>query len=100
MQWVHKCFNLTVNSLKMSMMAWTSLMVQWLRLHTSAAGGTGLIPGRGNKVLHAAWCAQKRKKLKEMSMAFFYLFIFPTETVFLSDTCFNCLTTCILLPTT
>ena len=64
MQWVHKCFNLTVNSLKMSMMAWTSLMVQWLRLHTSAAGGTGLIPGRGNKVLHAAWCAQKRKKKK------------------------------------
>ena len=32
----------------------TSLVVvQWLRLHTSIAGGTGLIPGPGTKILHA-----------------------------------------------
>ena len=26
------------------------------------AGGMGLIPGRGTKILHAAWCGQKNKK--------------------------------------
>ena len=26
--------------------------VHWLRLHTSIAGGTGLIPGPGTKILH------------------------------------------------
>ena len=31
----------------------TSLMVQWLRLHTSPAGVMGLIPGQGTKILHA-----------------------------------------------
>ena len=38
----------------------TSLMVQWLRLHTPNAGGPGLIPGQGTrshmprlKILHA-----------------------------------------------
>ena len=30
-------------------------MVQWLRLHTSTAGGTGLIPGWGTKILPAMW---------------------------------------------
>ena len=35
-----------------------SLAVQWLGLHISTAGGTGLIPGRGTKVLHATWCGQ------------------------------------------
>ena len=29
--------------------SWTSLVVQWLRLHTSSAGGMGSIPGRGAK---------------------------------------------------
>ena len=27
--------------------AWISLAVQWVRLHTSTAGGTGSIPGQG-----------------------------------------------------
>ena len=35
-------------------------MVQWLRLHASTAGVTGLIPGQG--ILHAAWCGQKQNK--------------------------------------
>ena len=35
-----------------------SLAVQWLGLHASTAGGTGLIPGQGAKVLHAAWHGQ------------------------------------------
>ena len=32
----------------------TSLVVQWLRLHTSITGGTGLIPGEGTKIPHAS----------------------------------------------
>ena len=35
-------------------------MVQWLRLHTSNAGGAGLTLGQGTKTLHAAWRGQKR----------------------------------------
>ena len=42
----------------------TSLVVQWLRLCTPNAGGTGLIPGQGTKVPHAAWCSQKYKERK------------------------------------
>ena len=40
----------------------TSLAVQWLRLRTPYTGGMGLIPGQGTKILHAAWCGQKKKK--------------------------------------
>ena len=48
-----------------SKISWTSLAVQWLRLHASNAGGTGLIPGREAKIPHAAWRGQKKKKRKE-----------------------------------
>ena len=44
----------------------TSLAVQWLRLHASNAGGTGLIPGWGTKIPHAAGCSQKKKKKIEV----------------------------------
>ena len=40
-------------------------MVQWLRLHDSTAGSTGLIPGQGTKILQAAWHSQRKKKKKE-----------------------------------
>ena len=40
----------------------TSLAVQWLRLHASTAGGTGLIPGGRTKVPHAAQCHQEKKR--------------------------------------
>ena len=33
----------------------TSLEIQLLRLCTSTAGGTGLIPGWGTNILHALW---------------------------------------------
>ena len=39
----------------------TSLVVQWLELCTSTAGGTGLIPGWGTKIPHSTWCSQKKK---------------------------------------
>ena len=41
----------------------TSLLVKWLRLHTSNAGSVGLIPGQGTKILDAVQCSQKVKKI-------------------------------------
>ena len=38
-----------------------SLVVQWLRLRPSTAGGMGSIPGRGTKISHAARCSQTNK---------------------------------------
>ena len=42
----------------------TSLVVQWLELHTSTAGGPGLIPGQGTKIRQATpqWPKKKRPK--------------------------------------
>ena len=42
----------------------TSLVVQWLRLHTPKAGGTGLIPGRRTKIPHAktVWLENQNQK--------------------------------------
>ena len=47
----------------------TFLVVQWLRLHSSNAGGTGSIPGWGTKMPHAVWhhrrnFLKKNKNLK------------------------------------
>ena len=42
-----------------------SLAVQWLRLHTATAGGTGLIPGQGTKILHASRCGPKNKQIRK-----------------------------------
>ena len=39
-------------------------LVQWLRLHTSNAEGTGSVSGRGTKIPHAMPCSQKEKKKK------------------------------------
>ena len=43
----------------------TSLVVQWLRLHTSSAVGLGSIPGQGTKILHITRHSQKKKKKKK-----------------------------------
>ena len=40
----------------------TSLVVQWLILCFSNAGGTGSIPGWGTKIPHAMQHSQKKKK--------------------------------------
>ena len=37
----------------------TSLVIQWLRLHTSNAGAAGSIPGQGTKTTHATDVAKK-----------------------------------------
>ena len=42
-----------------------SLVVLWLRLCASTAGGTGSIPGQGTKIPHAAQHGQKKKKNEE-----------------------------------
>ena len=39
-----------------------SLVVQWLRFHSSTAGRMGSFPGLRNKILHAAEHSQKKKK--------------------------------------
>ena len=39
----------------------TSLVVQWLRLYSSNAGGPGLIPGWGIKILYTVHHGQKNK---------------------------------------
>ena len=41
----------------------TSLVVQWLRLCTSIAGGMGTNPGQGTKIPHASRYGQKKKKI-------------------------------------
>ena len=38
----------------------TSLVVEWLRCHTSTAGGMGLIPSWGTKIPHVVQSGQKR----------------------------------------
>ena len=37
-------------------------MAQWLGLRASTAEGKGLIPGRGTKILQAAWHGQNKTK--------------------------------------
>ena len=50
----------------------TSLVVQWLRLHTSTANSTGSIPGQGTKIPHAVLCNQKENKDSDL---FFWLYV-------------------------
>ena len=46
----------------------TSLVVQWLRLHASSAGGMGLIPVRETSACHVVW--QKKSALFQPSALF------------------------------
>ena len=41
-----------------------SQVVQWLRVCTSTAGGMGLIPGWGTRILYTVWLGKKKKKKK------------------------------------
>ena len=44
----------------------TCLVVWWLRLCISTAGGMGSIPGQRTKIPNATWCRQIKKKKKKM----------------------------------
>ena len=46
----------------------TSLVVQWLGLGTSTAGGTGSIPDWRSNILHDKQCSQKKKKGKKKKL--------------------------------
>ena len=48
----------------------TSLVVQWLRLHASNAGGARSIPGRGNKIPRPHSAAKKNKIM--LYFSYFY----------------------------
>ena len=50
----HCCFYKLSKNLKTG----TSLVVQWLRLHASTAGGMGSIPGWRTKIPHVTWGSQ------------------------------------------
>ena len=41
------------------------MVVEWLRLCISNAGGTGLIPGLGAKIPHALWAEHQNIKQKQ-----------------------------------
>ena len=45
----------------------TSLVVQWLGFHASTAGGTGLTPDEGTKILRATQYGQKNKEKNKWS---------------------------------
>ena len=44
----------------MFLLGGTFLVVQWLKLHHSNAGGTGLIPSQGTKIPHATGPEKKK----------------------------------------
>ena len=57
---------------------------QWLRLHTSNAGGTSSIPGWGTKIPHAMRHSQKterKKKKKDTCTPMFTAALFTTANI-------------------
>ena len=54
------------------------LVVWWLTLHSSNAGGMGSIPGQGIKIPHAVQGGQeiKKKKVSKLCVLLFLLFYF------------------------
>ena len=54
-----------VNYISVKLGKGTSLVVQWLRLRASTTGGTGLLPGQGTKIPHAAWYKIGRASCRE-----------------------------------
>ena len=46
----------------------TSLVVQWIRLHTSNVGDTGSIPSQVTKIPHATQCGKKKKSYPNIAI--------------------------------
>ena len=55
----HKIGRKGRESIDLRMLVGTSLEVQWLTLHASAAGSTGWIPSQRSGILHATWPKRK-----------------------------------------
>ena len=62
-------FNVTIET---TSIIGTSLAVQWLRLHTSTAGGAGSIPGGGTKIPRATRHGQKKKRKEGIIIIIYY----------------------------
>ena len=58
-------------------------MVQWLRLCAPKAGGMGSIPGWRTKILHAAWCNQKKERKKNKSFYFTITYSFSNALTYI-----------------
>ena len=52
----------------------TSLAVQWLGLCASTAGGPGIDPCWGTKILHAAWHGKKQKQKDKQTEKILHLY--------------------------
>ena len=59
----------TLRPLRITQNLGTSLVVWWLRLHSSTVGDMGLNPGSGFKTPHAVLWSQKKKKKNAKSTA-------------------------------
>ena len=68
----------------------TSLMVQWLRLHASKAGGVGSIPGWGTKILHALWHGHKSTGKKKEKVGIERIFSCEQTESLLSENLSGC----------
>ena len=78
---MHSCFEGNLSATKYS--TGTSLAVQWLRVCTSTAGGTGSIPGRGIRIPHAVWCSQQNKTHKFFFFNFGFVCLFVCLFIYL-----------------
>ena len=61
-----KCYPILIKKEKNG----TSLVVQWLRLCASNAGGMGSIPGWGSSACHVVWPKKKKKKKEKNGNCF------------------------------
>ena len=50
----------------------TSLVIHWLRLHATNAGGMGSIPDQGSKIPHAVWYSQKKKTKQNTTLKTYF----------------------------
>ena len=57
---IYKWADVTAEICFRRIQGWTSLVVQWLRFHTSCIGGAGSIPGWRMKIPHAMWSMAKK----------------------------------------
>ena len=55
------------------------LVVQWLQLHTSTAGGQVSIPGRVTEIPQAIWCRFKKKRMNASVLLIYFINIIACQ---------------------